>query len=45
LTDEWHPTQMLADFLTTHEASNLPYDEFSFASLVTAVSTWAARCW
>jgi ornithine carbamoyltransferase len=21
LTDEWHPTQMLADFLTMHEAS------------------------
>jgi len=31
LTDEWHPTQMLADFLTMHEASNLPYDELSFA--------------
>ena len=27
LTDEWHPTQMLADFLTMHEASNKPYDE------------------
>ena len=25
LTDEWHPTQMLADFLTMHEASNKPY--------------------
>jgi ornithine carbamoyltransferase len=22
LTDEWHPTQMLADFLTMHEASH-----------------------
>jgi ornithine carbamoyltransferase len=31
LTDEWHPTQMLADFLTMHEASNKPYDEISYA--------------
>src|SRR3954454_12693680 len=26
LTNEWHPTQMLADFLTMHEASHKPYD-------------------
>ena len=26
LTDEWHPTQMLADFLTMHETSHKPYD-------------------
>jgi ornithine carbamoyltransferase len=31
LTDEWHPTQMLADFLTMHEASGKPYEEISFA--------------
>jgi ornithine carbamoyltransferase len=31
LTDEWHPTQMLADFLTMHEASNKPYDTISYA--------------
>ena len=31
LTDEWHPTQMLADFLTMHEASNKPYDAISYA--------------
>jgi ornithine carbamoyltransferase len=31
LTDEWHPTQMLADFLTMHEASAKPYDALSFA--------------
>ena len=30
LTDEWHPTQMLADFLTMHEASNKPYDEIAY---------------
>ena len=31
LTDEWHPTQMLADFLTMHEVSNKPYKEISYA--------------
>jgi len=31
LTDEWHPTQMLADFLTMHESSNKPYDAISYA--------------
>ena len=31
LTDEWPPTQMLADFLTMHEASTKPYDTLSYA--------------
>ena len=31
LTDEWHPTQMLADFLTMHESSGKPYDALSYA--------------
>ena len=31
LTNEWHPTQMLADFLTMHEASNKPYEEITYA--------------
>jgi ornithine carbamoyltransferase len=31
LTDEWHPTQMLADFLTMHESSNKPYDVIAYA--------------
>ena len=31
LTDEWHPTQMLADFLTMHEASHKPYDQLAYA--------------
>src|SRR5690349_64070 len=31
LTAEWHPTQMLADFLTMHEASNKPYDGIAYA--------------
>lgn len=32
LTDQWHPTQMLADFLTMREASNaLPWSELRYA--------------
>ncbi len=31
LTDEWHPTQMLADFLTMGEASGKPYDQITYA--------------
>jgi ornithine carbamoyltransferase len=31
LTNEWHPTQMLADFLTMHEASYKPYDQLVYA--------------
>ncbi len=30
LTDEWHPTQMLADFLTMHEACHKPYDAIAY---------------
>ena len=30
LTDEWHPTQMLADFLTMHESSHRPYDAIAY---------------
>ena len=30
LTNEWHPTQMLADFLTMHEASGRPYDDLAY---------------
>jgi ornithine carbamoyltransferase len=33
LTDEWHPTQMLADFLTMHEASGKDYGDLSYAFL------------
>lgn len=31
LTDEWHPTQMLADFLTMHESSHRPYDAITYS--------------
>ncbi|HEX5820391.1 MAG TPA: ornithine carbamoyltransferase [Solirubrobacterales bacterium] len=30
LTNEWHPTQMLADFLTMGEASHRPYHAISY---------------
>jgi ornithine carbamoyltransferase len=30
LTDQWHPTQMLADFLTMHESSHLPYEAIAY---------------
>ena len=33
LTDEWHPTQMLADFLTMHEANGKQYDEIAYCYL------------
>jgi ornithine carbamoyltransferase len=31
LTDEWHPTQMLADFLTMHEHTGKPHDRLAYA--------------
>ena len=31
LTDEWHPTQMLADFLTMHETGNSEYSDLRYA--------------
>ena len=33
LTDEWHPTQMLADFLTMREHCAKPFPEMSYAYL------------
>ncbi|MDQ2895944.1 MAG: ornithine carbamoyltransferase [Actinomycetota bacterium] len=30
LTNEWHPTQMLADFLTMHESSHRAYDAIAY---------------
>jgi ornithine carbamoyltransferase len=33
LTDEWHPTQMLADFLTFREHTDKPYEEITFCYL------------
>jgi ornithine carbamoyltransferase len=31
LTNEWHPTQMLADFMTMQERLARPYDEIAYA--------------
>jgi ornithine carbamoyltransferase len=31
LTAEWHPTQMLADFLTMHETAGKPFDGLAYA--------------
>jgi ornithine carbamoyltransferase len=33
LTNEWHPTQILADFLTMIEHSNMPLNQISFCYL------------
>jgi ornithine carbamoyltransferase len=33
LTDEWHPTQILADFLTMREHSSKPFNEIAFCYL------------
>jgi ornithine carbamoyltransferase len=41
LTDEWHPTQMLADFLTMHESSGRPYDAITFTYMGDARSNTA----
>ena len=40
LTDEWHPTQMLADFLTMREHLDKPYEEMRSATSATPGSTW-----
>jgi ornithine carbamoyltransferase len=41
LTDEWHPTQMLADFLTMHESSHRPYDAITYTYMGDARSNVA----
>src|SRR5581483_1859218 len=41
LTNEWHPTQMLADFLTMHEASHRPYDSLTYTYMGDARSNTA----
>ena len=42
LTDEWHPTQMLADLMTMREACGKPWREISFA-ISRAKSTTSCR--
>jgi ornithine carbamoyltransferase len=41
LTDDWHPTQMLADFLTMTEASHKHYDAISYCYMGDARSNTA----
>ncbi len=45
LTDEFHPTQILADFLTMTEFSDKPLHDISYCYLGTPATTWATRCW
>ena len=46
LTDEWHPTQMLADFLTmTEHSRQAAATSRATATWATGGSTWGTRCW
>jgi len=44
LTDEFHPTQILADFLTMREYTRKHLSQVAFAFLGDAATTWATRC-
>lgn len=44
LTDEYHPTQMIADVLTMRENSDKPLHDISYAYLATPATTWGTRC-
>ena len=44
LTNEWHPTQMLADFLTMIEWSRKAHDELTYAFIGDRRFNMAARC-
>ena len=44
LTDEFHPTQILADFLTMRSSATSRSTTSRTASWATAASTWATRC-
>ena len=46
LTDEWHPTQILADFLTFREHVDKPLERGRrSATSATRASTWPTRTW
>jgi ornithine carbamoyltransferase len=45
LTDQWHPTQMLADVLTMRDHSVKPLEEVTCATAGTAATTRRAPCW
>jgi ornithine carbamoyltransferase len=44
LTDEWHPTQILADFLTLREHVAKPLSEVSFCDMGDARANMADSC-
>ncbi len=43
LTDEYHPTQMLADVMTMREHSDKPISQIKYAFSATRATTWAIR--
>ena len=43
LTDEWHPTQMLADMLTMREHATSRQPDQVLPSSATPATTWAIR--
>ena len=45
LTNEFHPTQVLADFLTMMEHTDKPLSQVSFAYLGMPETTWGTRFW
>jgi ornithine carbamoyltransferase len=45
LTDDWHPTQMLADILTMRDNVRKPLTEVSYCYLGDGATTWRTRCW
>lgn len=45
LTDDWHPTQMLADVLTMTEHCAKPLTETPSPTSATPASTWATPTW
>ena len=44
-TDDWHPTQMLADILTMGDHTARPLSEVTYCYLATAGPARPARCW
>ena len=45
LTDQWHPTQMLADVLTMRDHSDEPLERVTLCYLGTPPTTRRTRCW
>ena len=45
LTDQWHPTQMLADVLTMRDHSDKPLERATLATWGTPPTTRRTHCW